>query len=170
MNTVVRVASVASAAAVAAPQTTDHSVAAAMERHTKAWTSLESLLSAHSALEDRLPKETRSWFSTWEQPVPPEGCTDDPRWIAVELAIRNAHEEVNASEAELVQVRPTSLISLNTLVRFIREKQEARQEILEGTMPWGVNENGHEMEMPLIDLFVEMIEETTSRFIERAEH
>jgi hypothetical protein len=87
-------------------------VFAAIETHRTTIRAFEAAFEPRAHLEDTLPAAQRSWQRTAWEPDPPEGCTDAPEWIAVELEIKNANERDCDAEAMFLTTRPTTLAGI----------------------------------------------------------
>ena len=94
----------------------DDPIFAAIEAHRKAALAFKSAIDENYALECELPRDQRkSSVTAWEETIVE---TDDPRWIASERAIRTASDAETDAACELLDVLPTTLSGIITLLRY----------------------------------------------------
>ena len=81
-------------------------ILAAIEAHKAAIVARDLVFDRHSALDRELPVEKcHSVITTWEEIIVE---TDDPRWIACERALADAHDAEADAAIALVTVKPTT--------------------------------------------------------------
>lgn len=126
MNSVVAVASLASAAAVASPSIspiangTDE-IFAAIERHRSASLMWMKTLSDEEALERSIPSDRRQSYTTHHRHDPEVGRDDDPRWTEYQARYWQWSDEMAAAAIQLVDLVPTSTAGVIALVAHIDE-------------------------------------------------
>jgi hypothetical protein len=102
---------------------------AAIERHRAAYIAHDQSCTEETRLEETLPAEQTTWSATMRMPMPPEGCTDAPDWIAHQLLHNAAGTEECVSLCALVQTVPTTNAGTAALVSYIREHVEDGNEL-----------------------------------------
>lgn len=91
-------------------------VFAAIEAHRAAVAATVAAIDLHSALDEELPIERcRSKFTAWEETVVE---TDDPRWIAAERGVMQAHNNEEDAACVLVSEPPTTSAGVLALLQY----------------------------------------------------
>lgn len=136
MNMIASTAAVTStAAAIHADSPSQDPIFAAIENHKAALSALKAGLDVMYALEAELPKELRrSNVASWEEVIIE---TDDPRWIECEKKVYALFEADQEAAIGLIDVEPTTLAGLATLMRHV-----AAYEATGNYWPSGLQEEG----------------------------
>ncbi|MFL6797464.1 MAG: hypothetical protein ACJ8F3_08640 [Xanthobacteraceae bacterium] len=89
-----------------------------------AWKAANRLLDkayrAQSHLEESLPDHQRTWRPNYgDGKGPPEGCADDPEWIAAELARAASTDRHHDALITLLTTEPTTFAGLQALLAAV---------------------------------------------------
>jgi hypothetical protein len=113
---------------------------AAIARHRAAMAAMEAL--DQDALEEQFPDH--SWHWRIGDEIPPEGCTDDPRWIAAQLAVGRVQDEHDEALTDMLSIAPTTVAGVAALLEYLdTESWEPPQNYLQYFSDWrggGVSE------------------------------
>jgi hypothetical protein len=110
---------------------------AAIKRHRAALAAMDA--TDEDALEEQFPHQIWSW-SVGER-TPPEGCTDDPRWIEAQLAIGRVNDTHDEALAAMLSIAPTTVAGVAALLEYLdTESYEPPANYLEYFSDW--NDDG----------------------------
>jgi hypothetical protein len=96
----------------------DDPIFAAIERHRIAERDFGGVLTEQGKLEKEIPEHLRQSDIRPACDLDTVVETDDPRWIAVERARVAASEKESECADALLEVRPTTLAGLTSLLRY----------------------------------------------------
>jgi len=82
---------------------------AVIRAHRQAMRDYTAAVVAASKVEESLPREKRTWYSTITDPEPPDDCTDPPEWIACQIGVREACDDLDDSLLAVLTTEPTSI-------------------------------------------------------------
>lgn len=89
----------------------------AIEAHRRLQHEIKEVCEEHAKLENILPKEKRqSSMTAWERSIVQ---SDDPQWIASELAVFDVFDREDSGAIELVNVLPTTVKGAVDLLRYV---------------------------------------------------
>jgi hypothetical protein len=89
-----------------------------VRQHRRARRAITGLIYAIYALEETVPKGPQWTFSTLE-PCPPDGCTDPPTLIALNVALREAYDRDWGLLTRMLSTDPTSYGGLADLMEHL---------------------------------------------------
>jgi hypothetical protein len=89
-----------------------------VRQHRRARRAISGLIYAIYAFEETVPNGPQWSYATW-QPEPPEGCTDPPTLIALNVALREAYERDRALLTRMLSTEPTSYGGLADLMAHL---------------------------------------------------
>ncbi len=125
MNTVVSVASLASAAALVSPSIAAAApidpMLAAIERHRAAALSWMKTLSVEDALERSIPEDRRKSYTTYDRHDPEVGRDDDPRWTEYQGRYWQWSDAMEDAAIEFVDLVPTSMAGVIAMLTYIED-------------------------------------------------
>jgi hypothetical protein len=79
---------------------------AAIENHRAAYAAWITALHASSDIEQALPPERHKWSYAVYSPEPPADCTDDPKYLAAALALRDTGLREIETVMNMIETRP----------------------------------------------------------------
>jgi hypothetical protein len=103
---------------------------AAIERYRSANAAYIAALIRAEQVASKTPAERRRWSPSVTERAVPDGCTDDPEHIAAELAAFEFADDDSRAVIALVSTRPTTLAGLAAVVAFIRDQENAGNNLL----------------------------------------
>jgi hypothetical protein len=123
-SSVLALAVIPPAPAVAAPTGLPDPILAAIEAHKAADSHFADAMRRHCALDEELPAHLcKSSITAWETSIVE---TDDPRWILAEVELDRASSAETAAATNLANVKPTTLEGLRALAEHACERERRR--------------------------------------------
>jgi hypothetical protein len=79
----------------------------------------QRVLDVISELENRIPETRMTWHCTAYDPDPPEGCADDPDWIAANIALNCSYRQWEQTLPALFTTKPTTVAGIIALLDIV---------------------------------------------------